>query len=158
MITPIDITQSEIAAEVLTIQTPAYQAEAKLLNVPTLPPLQDTIESLQNCGETFYGYFINETLAGFISFKQEKHIIDIHRLAVNPAYFREGIGKSLLHFIENLHDSATKIQVSTGTGNIPATTLYTRFGFQEIKNIIVSEQLSLTVFEKVLTKDKNDSI
>lgn len=154
MITPIDITQREIASDVLSIQTPAYQAEARLLKVPTLPPLQDTIESLQNCGETFYGYFINETLAGFISFKQEEHMIDIHRLAVNPAYFREGIGKSLLQFIENLHDSVSKIQVSTGTGNIPATTLYTRFGFREVKKIFVSEQLSLTVFEKVITIDK----
>lgn len=154
MITPIDITQREIVSDVLSIQTPAYQAEARLLKVPTLPPLQDTIESLQNCGETFYGYFINETLAGFISFKQEEHMIDIHRLAVNPAYFREGIGKSLLQFIENLHDSVSKIQVSTGTGNIPATTLYTRFGFREVKKIFVSEQLSLTVFEKVITIDK----
>ncbi|WP_042352573.1 GNAT family N-acetyltransferase [Bacillus massiliigorillae] len=151
MITPIDITQKEIASVVLSIQIPAYQVEAELLNVPALPPLQDTIESLQNCGETFYGYFINETLAGFISYKFEDHMLDIHRLAVHPTYFHEGIGKSLLHFIEEIEPSVDKIQVTTGTGNKPATTLYKQFGYQEVKQIKVSNQLSLTNFEKALT-------
>lgn len=37
------------------LQHMAYRLEAKIIGFQDIPPLLDTMETLQNCGETFYG-------------------------------------------------------------------------------------------------------
>ena len=76
-------------------------------------------------------------------------IVDIHRLIVHPNHFRKGIAQLLLNFIETKFEVET-IKVATGSKNIPAVSFYKKNGFQNIKEVIVNEQLSLTFFEKKL--------
>jgi len=149
LIKKIDITNPKLAKEVLNIQIPSYKIEAELIDFYELPPLKDTVEALQQCGETFFGYYLNEELCGVISIKTEKGIIDIHRLMVHPKHFRKGIAKILLEFIEsNFVDFETMI-VSTGSKNIPAVTFYLKNGFIKTEEKRITERLSLTSFKKV---------
>lgn len=53
MIKTIDITNFESAQEVFSIQIAAYKIEAAIIGSYDLPPLKETIETLQNCGESF---------------------------------------------------------------------------------------------------------
>ena len=70
---------------------------------------------------------------------------------VHPKHFRKGIAKMLLNFIEsNKLEGIEAIIVSTGSKNTPAVSFYKKNRFQNIKEVIVNEQLSLTFFEKKL--------
>ncbi|MFZ0577081.1 MAG: GNAT family N-acetyltransferase, partial [Psychrobacillus psychrotolerans] len=99
--------------------------------------------------EAFFGYYENEILCGVISIKVDDDEVDIHRLIVHPNHFRKGIAQLLLNFIETKFEVET-IKVATGSKNNPAVSFYKKNGFQNIKELIVNEQLSLTFFEKKL--------
>ncbi|WP_258309478.1 GNAT family N-acetyltransferase [Cytobacillus oceanisediminis] len=126
---------------------PSYKVEAELIECSDIPPLKDTVDTLQKCGETFFGYYSNEGLCGAISLKDENNTIDIHRLIVHPDHFRKGIAQKLLEFIERIEGIKSLI-VSTGSKNTPAINFYEKNGFKKVNQIIVNENLFLTSLEK----------
>lgn len=148
MIRKIDIADASIAEDVLRIQIPSYRVEAELIDFYNIPPLKDTVDTLLKCGETFYGYYINDELCGAIAIMTENSVIDIHRLIIHPNHFRKGIARQLLHYIESIDGSRNAIIVSTGSKNEPAINLYKQNGFIETGVIEVEERLSITSLEK----------
>lgn len=148
MIKKINIKNLESAERVLSVQFPSYRIEAALLDNYEIPPLKDTVASLHNCDETFFGYFIDEELCGVISVKLEEDIVDIHRLFVHPNHLRKGIAKKLLYFLQEEFHDAKKMIVTTGSKNSPAIEFYQKNGFTMLKDLTVEENLSLTLFEK----------
>ncbi|MEK3989764.1 MULTISPECIES: GNAT family N-acetyltransferase [Robertmurraya] len=148
----LNVRDKEVAEIILKLQIPAYMVEAKLINFYDIPPLKDTVETLQKCGEKFFGYFEENELCGAISFKQEGKTLDIHRLTVNPNHFRKGIANQLLDFIEEQVVGIEKLLVSTGSKNKPAVDFYLKRGFTVKKVVQVNEQLSLTCFEKKIAR------
>jgi ribosomal protein S18 acetylase RimI-like enzyme len=147
LIKEINIRDRKAAEEVLSVQIPSYKVEAELIECSDIPPLKDTVDTLQKCGETFFGYYLNEGLCGAISLKDENNTIDIHRLIVHPDHFRKGIAQKLLEFIERIEGIKSLI-VSTGSKNTPAINFYEKNGFKKVNQIIVNENLSLTSLEK----------
>ncbi|KAE9627809.1 GNAT family N-acetyltransferase [Defluviitalea raffinosedens] len=146
MIKKIDITNPDIAKEVLSIQIPAYQIEAKLIGFDEIPNLKDTVDSLQQCGETFYGYYMNGNLCGIISFVIASFVLDIHRLFVDPKYFRKGIARQLLDHILYAEAGFDTVIVKTGNKNIPALRFYPKYGFDQEEDLVINEQLSMAQF------------
>lgn len=146
MIKKIDITNPDIAKEVLSIQLPAYQIEAKLIGFDEIPNLRDTVDSLQQCGETFYGYYKNGNLCGIISFVITSFVLDIHRLFVDPGHFREGIAKQLLDHILYVETGFDTVIVKTGNKNIPALRFYKKYGFDQEEDLVINEQFSMAQF------------
>lgn len=149
MIKIIDINIKNNARDVLNIQIPSYKVEAEIIGTDEIPPLKDTVETLQQCEETFFGYYEGEELCGVISLKLEDNVVDIHRLIVHPSHFRKGIAQKLLNDVSS-NLEAEKIIVATGTKNIPAISFYKKNGFENNKVVTVNETLSLTFFEKKL--------
>ena len=147
MIKELNLTNRKIVEDILKVQIPSYLVEAELIGYSDIPPLKDTVATLQKCGETFYGYYIEDELSGAISIKIEQGIIDIHRLIVHPRHFRKGIAKGLLSFIEDKEKSHL-IKVATGSKNMPAVTFYQKNGFLPVEEVRVNNQLTLTRFEK----------
>lgn len=94
MIQKLVTTSHRTATSILNIQIPAYEIEAKYINSTAIPRLYDTIADIQSCDEIFYGYFYEDTLAGFISFKIDKEEVDIHRLVVSPIIFIKELRRS----------------------------------------------------------------
>lgn len=148
MIKKIDITNPKVSKEVLNIQISSYKVEAEIIDYFDIPPLKDTVQSLQQCGETFFGYYLNKEICGVISLKAVGEIIDVHRLMVHPSHFRKGIAQKLLNFIEVQMKDFKVIAVSTGTKNTPAVTFYLKNGFIKTGEIRITEHLSLTSFKK----------
>lgn len=145
MIRLLDITKEQTAGQVLQVQKPAYQVEANLLGYEEIPPLSDTVETLQKCGETFYGYF-SPALAGVVSFRIEQNRLDIHRVVVHPHYFRRGIGSAMVQFLLDTYKEQVKgFIVRTGKHNMPALKLYKRLGFHEVEQVRINERLELVV-------------
>lgn len=151
MIKRMDIRNDEIAEVVLKLQLLAYQVEADLIDFYELPPLKDSVETLQLCEETFYGHYsLNGELSGVISVRTEKTVMDIHRLMVHPDHFRKGIAQMLLNFAENSEKGIDKVIVSTGSKNKPAVHFYEMNGFCKTSETVVAENLSLTSFVKYI--------
>lgn len=146
--------QGKTAKEIQRLQKRAYQAEAELIGFDGIPQLNESILEIQNSGETFIGYF-NGGLAGFISYKVKGTLVDIHRLAVAPAHFRQGIGRQLLaHLLESFPGS--DFIVSTATLNEPARKLYEIFGFNLQGSFEPEPGISCVIYHKIKTLHIND--
>lgn len=135
------------AEDVLHVQLPSYRVEAELIGSYEIPPLIDTVDTLQQSGEIFFGYYLEEELCGVISIKVYDNEVDLHRLFVHPKHFRKGMAQRLLDVIENKFEVET-IKVTTGSKNNPAISFYKKNGFHPIKKVAINKQLFITFFEK----------
>ncbi|PKR83755.1 GNAT family N-acetyltransferase [Heyndrickxia camelliae] len=149
MIALLKIDNQKIAEEILHVQLPAYGVEANLMNFHDIPPLHDTVDSILGSEETFYGYWKEGKLAGVISVEENKQHLQICRLVVHPAYFRQGIGKQLVQFIFETYKHIHRFVVSTGEQNVPAIKLYGTFGFKEFNKIEISANIFIICLEKI---------
>lgn len=141
------------ALSILNIQILAYEIEAKYINSTAIPRLYDTVTDIQNCDETFHGYFLENSLIGFISFKVDEDIVDIHRLVVSPNHFHKGIATKLLLFIFDMFSSSKAYIVQTGKNNTPALSLYKKHGFIEIQDIVLPDGMVLTSLKRQNTQN-----
>jgi len=130
-IVELDIRKEDEAEEVWALQHPAYRLEAALIGVADLPPLQDTVQSLRNCGETFLGFRDDDgELVGAVSYEREGTGRNaICRMMVHPDYLRRGIASALLESLFASAPALTVWTVTAETRNYPAIALYERFGF-----------------------------
>jgi ribosomal protein S18 acetylase RimI-like enzyme len=135
---------------VLELQLPSYRVEAELIGADTIPPLTETSEELRTCGENFFGAFADDCLAGVVSWKFDGETIDIHRLAVDPKFFRSGIGVALVRAVLLVEPDATRAIVQTGAANEPAKALYRGEGFVEIGERKVGDGIRVSLFERRL--------
>ncbi|WP_423410649.1 GNAT family N-acetyltransferase [Heyndrickxia sp. MSNUG] len=132
----------------LELQRKSYIIEAELIGTTEIPPLTETFEQLQNCGETFIGYYIDNKLAGAVSYKREAGTLDIHRVMVHPDFFRRGIAAKLIKHIEAHEKNTSKTIVSTGAANLPAVRLYEKLGFHRTEDAIVGNGIVIANFIK----------
>jgi ribosomal protein S18 acetylase RimI-like enzyme len=125
----LDLSDASTASQLLRLQREAYRVEAGLIGSDEIPPLRETLAELQACGETFVGAFVGGVLAGAISWRIDGETIDLHRLVVHPAHFREGLGVALVRAALAAEPEARRAIVQTGAANEPAIALYLRQGF-----------------------------
>ncbi|AEI44683.1 GNAT family N-acetyltransferase [Paenibacillus mucilaginosus] len=148
MIVRLDLTDPETARNLLKVQIPSYLVEAELIGFHGIPALNDTVESLAQSGETFYGYFAGGELAGAAAYELDGGTMEITRLVVHPKFFRRGIGGSLIRFLLELNLGVKGYRVSTGAKNGPAKRLYTNCGFKEAGELEVAPEVFLTLLER----------
>jgi GNAT superfamily N-acetyltransferase len=149
-IVSLDITNANDAEEVWALQHPAYRVEAALIGIVDLPPLQDTIKSLQVSGETFLGYRNAEgELKGALSFEWERAgYCTLCRLMVHPDNMRQGIGSLLLRqFLSQLPDNSVA-SVAAEIRNLPALALYKQFGFVQLDTYQPAPHLTMVLLER----------
>ncbi|MCR1900223.1 GNAT family N-acetyltransferase [Irregularibacter muris] len=151
MIERLDLEDHKTTKKILELQKSAYKVEAELIGFYEIPPLKDTVESLKACGEIFYGYYIQDILAGMVSYKIVENVLDIHRVAVDPLYFRRGIANKLIHFIEDLERNVDRAVVCTGKKNLPAIHLYKENGYQKKREFEIAEGIYMIELEKNAT-------
>ena len=150
MIRKLNLQDKDEATELLALQKLSYRQEADLIGSDQIPPLHETLEALQQSTEIFYGYFLSSQLAGAVSYKREGDLLDIYRMMVHPDFFRRGIARSLLQFVEGREPGIRRFIVSTGSLNTPARTLYERQGFTATSEEKIVPRLWITHFEKAL--------
>jgi ribosomal protein S18 acetylase RimI-like enzyme len=128
-LTALDLSDNAVALDVLELQREAYRVEADLIGSDQIPPLRETLDELQRCGETFLGVLDGGVLAGAVSWRFDGETIDLHRLVVSPRYFRKGVGSTLVRGALAAEPSARRAVVQTGAANEPAKRLYRGEGF-----------------------------
>ncbi len=148
MIGLIDMQSDDLAQQVLAVQRPSYQIESRLIEYPNLPPLFETVAELQNSEETFVGYWLDGQLAGVLSYEERDQGAHIGRLVVHPDYFRRGIGRALLRWLETAVAPPAHITVSTAAKNLPAVQLYRSQDYTIIQHTTLPDGLELVLLCK----------
>jgi GNAT superfamily N-acetyltransferase len=143
-----NVLELDEVTSLLEIQRLAYRVEADLIGFYDIPPLHDTIHTLQESNETFYGYFHEKELMGAISYTRQTDEVVICRLIVHPKRFRQGIGRALLEKVLSVENDASRYIVSTGQKNLPAVQLYKHYGFIETGATEVSNGVFVSHFER----------
>jgi ribosomal protein S18 acetylase RimI-like enzyme len=149
---PLDLADAGVAAGVLDLQRRAYEVEARLIGSDRIPPLHESLEELQACGETFLGAYLEGRLAAVVSWRFDGATIDLHRLAVLPDFFRRGIGVALLRAALGSEPEARRAIAQTGAANEPAKQLYRGEGFAELGDREVLPGLWISQFERRLKR------
>ena len=128
----------------------SYAVEAELLNATDFPPLKRSLESYLKSDNDFFGYLKNQELAGIIEINHDDSFTHIQSLVVNPKFFRQGIARKLIEFTLNSFNSKLFI-VETGVENGPATELYRKLDFIEVKQWDSNHGVRKIKFEKKIT-------
>ena len=137
----------EISKKIRAVFQVSYKVEAKLLKAIDFPPLKRPLEDYVISNNAFFGYLKNEELAGVIEIVHNKSYTLIRSLVVDPLFFRQGIARKLMEFAFNTFDSELFV-VETGLENEPASKLYKKFGFIEVKQWDTEFGIRKIKFEK----------
>lgn len=131
IIRPLDLSDHHVAEEIWALQHAAYRQEAAVVGEAGLPPLRETVASLQHSQETFYGCYAEDgELTGAVSVLETEGRMAIRRMMVDPAYFRQGIASALLEHVTGTAYPERDWIVDAETRNVPAIRLYERIGFE----------------------------
>ena len=137
----------DISKKIRAVFQVSYEVEAKLLKAINFPPLKRPLEDYVLSNTVFFGYLKNEELVGVIEIDHNKNDTLIRSLVVDPLFFRQGIARKLMEFAFNTFDSELFV-VETGLENEPASKLYKKFGFIEVKQWDTEFGIRKIKFEK----------
>lgn len=147
MIEKLKNSELEISKKIRSLFQVSYKIEAKLLNATNFPPLRRPLENYIESNTDFYGYSKNGELAGVIEIDYNNSHTYISSLVVHPLFFRQGIASKFMAFVFNNFNS-NLFMVETGVANGPATNLYKKFGFIEVKQWDTDHGVRKVKFEK----------
>ncbi|OAB40966.1 GNAT family N-acetyltransferase [Paenibacillus glacialis] len=150
MIIELLLDHEDTVHQIWRLQQVAYRLEAERIGFSDIPPLLDTYETLSQCGERFFGEVDEDgELQGAIAIISETAgTMTITRMMVQPACFRKGIAGRLIQHVLDYHVDTPLFIVSTGTRNVPAFTLYLKFGFIPFDTYEVAPEIELTTFHR----------
>lgn len=132
MIIKLEHSNEALAKQIYAVFQNSYKIEAQLIGTNDFPPLSRSAKHIMNSKTQFYGFSVNNSLAGVIEIVFENKLLDINSLTVHPKYFRQGIANKLISYVLQTFDF-TKAIVETAVVNKPAINLYAKHGFVEYK-------------------------
>lgn len=149
-ITKLNLQDEGTIDELWSLQHNAYRLEAELIGFREIPPLMETREMLKRSKEDFYGCFDDsDELMGAVAIEEESPgKLTITRMMVSPDHFRKGVAGNLLKYVFDIHEGMEQFIVSTGKLNIPAVSLYTKYGFVAIGSEEVAPGVELIEFQR----------
>jgi GNAT superfamily N-acetyltransferase len=162
----VDIITAEVkdASAIIDLQRLAYQAEAKIYNDWTLPPLTQTVESLQQEFESaiilkttiILKATINNRIVGSVRANLEGGVCKIGRLIVHPEFQLQGIGSRLLAHIESTSTDANSFELFTGNKSLGNIRLYEKHGYVISHIKALSETLTIVFLAKPNQKNNKN--
>ncbi|MDR2675920.1 MAG: GNAT family N-acetyltransferase [Opitutaceae bacterium] len=161
MRTQLTITQAtdEDIPALLAIQKNAFQAEAKIYDDYSLPPLVEAVDEMTAAGKTgiILKAGLNGVPVGSVRAKQNGNICEIGRLSVTPNYQRQGIGRALLKACETVFPETHACELFTGNQSLANIKLYESLGYRRAKGPVPSANrcggnVTLIHFQKHISK------
>jgi ribosomal protein S18 acetylase RimI-like enzyme len=142
------------AEELLTLQKLAYRSEAEIYNDFKIPPLVQTLESIQKDLEDqfFLKALISGRIIGSVRAYAQGTTCYIGRLIVNPEFQNQGIGTKLIYEIEKTFTHCKRFELFTGDKSERNLSLYQKLGYQIYKKANITDLTTIVYLER-----KNDS-
>ena len=135
---------------ILQLQKNCYISEAKIYNDFTIQPLQQDLQSLQDEFETstILKAVINGEIVGSVRGYIENQTAYIGKLIVSEKFQNKGLGSMLLQAIESGLHNCNRYELFTGNKSEKNLYLYKRHGYEEFKQQIINENITLIYLEK----------
>jgi ribosomal protein S18 acetylase RimI-like enzyme len=106
-----------------------------------LPPLGESVQELQACGEEVWLCEEAGELVGAVGVEDLGDALLIARLMVDPGATRRGVGTALVQKVLALA-AGRAVRVGTAAGNAPALALYEGLGFRRVGERSVGKGLA----------------
>jgi ribosomal protein S18 acetylase RimI-like enzyme len=133
--------------EIYELFQKSYQVEADLVGVTSFPPLLWTPGVIQKKAGEFFGVYLDQKLVACIHLRKESDDeLLIGSLVVDPACFRKGLASQLIQFSMDKFPESL-FYVETAAVNIPAISLYEKFGFRLIKTYMAELNVEKVRFQ-----------
>jgi ech hydrogenase subunit C len=140
------------APEILALQKIAYRSEAEIYGDDSLPPLQQTLEELQQeferPQEVVLKAVVNGKIIGSVRGQAVDGAAKVGRLVVHPYFLRRGIGVRLMAEIEKAFPDAKRFEVFTGEKSQRNLSLYRKLGYQPFKTEPGTPAVTLVYLQK----------
>ncbi len=145
-----DASESD-TAEILSIQKLAFHGQAVLYDDFTLPPMTQTLDELARDFKThaFLKALSGGRIVGSVRGRREGDSCFISRLIVHPDHQNRGIGKMLMHAVENKFESVLRYELYTGHKSEKNLEFYAKLGYREYRRKPQSDKVILICMEKV---------
>lgn len=146
----IKIATLDDANKILEIQKAAFLDQARLYNNYQLPPLTQSLESIEKefNGKTFLKVLLKKRIIASVRFKVRDDNVTIDRIVVEPEYQNQGIGRLLLEEIESRVPDAAAFHLFTGNKSERNIYLYEKMGYKVIKSQLTDQGIKLLYMEK----------
>lgn len=131
----IEKAQQSDLAEILCVQKAAFSTIAAFLKIPTLQPMTQTLEEIQDEYDSwiFLKYTLNGHIVGSVrAIIDHDHICHIGKLVVLPEYQNAGIGKALMHDVHERFKSSKTFQLFTGKNVNHIVDFYHKLGYAQM--------------------------
>ena len=144
-------------AEILALQKHCYLQEAAIYDDYNLPPLLQTITSIEADfkQQVFLKVVLHKQIIGSVRASLEDKTCKIGRLIVHPDFQNQGIGKRLMEAIEKEFLAANRFELFTGLLSSKNLAFYKKLGYQAFKRQVIHTGLELVFLEKMA---KNNAI
>ena len=138
------------AEEILSLQKLAYRSEAEIYNDFNIPPLVQTLESIEKDFEN--QYFLKAVMDGKIIGSVRAYTKEgtcyIGRLIVHPDFQNRGIGTDLMNEIERIFNTCRRFELFTGDKSERNLHLYQKLGYKIFKKVKITDQTMIVYLEK----------
>jgi ribosomal protein S18 acetylase RimI-like enzyme len=138
------------AEEILVLQKLAYRSEAEIYNDFNIPPLVQTLESIEKDFEN--QYFLKAVMDGKIIGSVRAYTKEgtcyIGRLIVHPDFQNRGIGTDLMNEIERIFNTCRRFELFTGDKSERNLYFYQKLGYKIFKKAKITDQTMIVYLEK----------
>ena len=138
----VDHRDHAIAHEIVRLQRRSYAVEAELIHFAGIPNLTESADDVRSLDLTFVAAFDGDAVVGIVGYgyRRDGAVVDIDRLAVDPAAFRRGVGRALLRDVI-VREGPVEFVVSAAAANTPAIRLYESCGFRRTNDEVIEAGL-----------------
>jgi ribosomal protein S18 acetylase RimI-like enzyme len=139
------------APAILALQKLAYRSEALLYDDWTLPPLVQTLDSLEAelAQSVALAARADGALVGSVRARVTGDVCHIGRLVVHPDWQGRGLGTALMQHVERECAQTRRFQLFTGSRSTGNIRLYERLGYRRTHEKTLSPAVTLVYLEKI---------
>ena len=138
------------AEEILALQKLAYRSEAEIYDDYKIPPLVQTLESIEKDFESqrFLKALMNGRIIGSVRAYSKEGTCYIGRLIVHPDFQNRGLGTKLINEIERIFRTCKRFELFTGVRSEKNLYLYQKLGYKIFKTANITDQTTIVFLEK----------
>ena len=138
------------AEELLALQKLAYRSEAEIYNDFSIPPLVQTLESMEEDfkNHLFLKAVMDGRIVGSVRANAKEGTCHIGRLVVHPDFQNRGIGTRLMDEIEKIFSGGKRFELFTGDKSERNLRLYQKRGYRIFKTATITDRTNVIFLEK----------
>ncbi|MBG6133750.1 ribosomal protein S18 acetylase RimI-like enzyme [Aquimarina sp. EL_43] len=153
----ISLAEKKDLKSILELQKACYLEEAELYNDFSIPPLTQTLASIELDfeNEKILKIESDGEVIGSVRGSLDSDTCKIGRLIVKKEFRKQGLGTRLMNQIESQFKAAKRFELFTGHKSDRNLILYTKLGYSEFRKQRINKKLELIFLEKNNTKNSH---